>query len=1014
MDKQRSIIEYVFPVNYVSMETYKERRSAAGQILTGLGKWWGRKPLAYVRAVLLGILMPASNNLEKDLDIYLKLLGMGERELELRKKESIDSVTKYLFMTEEERQKYGAKIEYKNASDLDDFKADVTLRLGDNSFTAETLPPKIAFEYANEEEKQKYFKVTFEKVTNSERKELEKMIFKRLPYELKIRYCYGIDRLDNLSEETWQEINEHLGTNAHSYPELVEQLSKRRFGKLVTVGDPFCGGGNIPFEAARLGFNVYASDLNPIAMLLTWSALNLLSLPEEKIKKLRAFQKKIYELADKQITEWGIEHNSKGHRAVAYLYCTEVVCPDCGWRISLAPSWVIGKKTKTVAVLRENPEKRGFDIEIVMGVSNEAIKEADKNATVRGSGMIYCPHCKVEIPVSVIRGDRTTEDGKTIWGLRRWEKHEFMPRPDDVFQERLYCISYEDKHGNRYYKTPDDEDLERERKVIELLKERFDEWQKKGYIPSDMIEEGEETSRLYRERGWTYWHQLFNPRQLLLHGLLMELIDKEAKTKEEKIVGLLGINRCCNWNSKLSRWNPAGAGGLGKVEDTFYNQALNTLYVYGTRSMSFIQNSWFIDILNFKINKTLFFGLTDARNITISSTFWITDPPYADAVNYHELSEFFLAWDKKFLKEIFPDWYTDSRRSLAIKGTDETFKMSMTEALKKIADNTYENGYVAIMFTHQDTKVYADLVESLLKTGLKVLNAWSVSTETEAGGLKKGNYVQSTVTIILQKDAETTREPVIISDLTRATKQEIEKQINLMMGIERASGKTLFSPIDYELAGCYAALRVLTSFNLQATSEEIENFIDNMRRYASNFIIPAGFKELHYDPATVKEVWDKMDVYEKYYIRGLEFEKLNDKKIKNYQDMAKSLGVNNYDELLGETKPNNVRVKTAKELGLTLIDTQHGFSRTDLRYVLASIYIAITKGEEVNNETEGITTGFKWLKDKLGRDYWYKKQKLEILLRYISLLGKNAGMSHWAEESKIASYLAERVATDKI
>ena len=31
----------------------------------------------------------------------------------------------------------------------------------------------------------------------------------------------------------------------------------------------------------------------------------------------------------------------------------------------------------------------------------------------------------------------------------------------------------------------------------------------------------------------------------------------------------------------------------------------------------------------------------------ITCDIWITDPPYADAVNYHELTEFFLAWDKK-------------------------------------------------------------------------------------------------------------------------------------------------------------------------------------------------------------------------------------------------------------------------------------------------------------------------------------------------------------------------------
>jgi putative DNA methylase len=49
-----------------------------------------------------------------------------------------------------------------------------------------------------------------------------------------------------------------------------------RFGRHPRVGDTFCGGASIPFEAARLGCDVYASDLNPIACMLTWGALNII------------------------------------------------------------------------------------------------------------------------------------------------------------------------------------------------------------------------------------------------------------------------------------------------------------------------------------------------------------------------------------------------------------------------------------------------------------------------------------------------------------------------------------------------------------------------------------------------------------------------------------------------------------------------------------------------------------------------------------------------------------------
>ena len=81
---RKSFIEVQFPVSQLSNECQKEKGDKAGQTLTGLGKWWGRKQLILVRAILLGILMPASNDPKKDMDIFLKILTMDEEGLWLR------------------------------------------------------------------------------------------------------------------------------------------------------------------------------------------------------------------------------------------------------------------------------------------------------------------------------------------------------------------------------------------------------------------------------------------------------------------------------------------------------------------------------------------------------------------------------------------------------------------------------------------------------------------------------------------------------------------------------------------------------------------------------------------------------------------------------------------------------------------------------------------------------------------------------------------------------------------
>ncbi|MEQ1531054.1 MAG: DUF1156 domain-containing protein, partial [Methylococcales bacterium] len=69
-----ALIESVFPVQKVSFEAQRERKAGAGQTLTALGSYWkGRKPLILVRAIVLGCLLPPTDDAEKDLEIYEKL-----------------------------------------------------------------------------------------------------------------------------------------------------------------------------------------------------------------------------------------------------------------------------------------------------------------------------------------------------------------------------------------------------------------------------------------------------------------------------------------------------------------------------------------------------------------------------------------------------------------------------------------------------------------------------------------------------------------------------------------------------------------------------------------------------------------------------------------------------------------------------------------------------------------------------------------------------------------------------
>ena len=80
--------------------------------------------------------------------------------------------------------------------------------------------------------------------------------------------------------------------------------------------------------------------------------------------------------------------------------------------------------------------------------------------------------------------------------LRRWEKHDFKPQPDDIFQERLYCIQWITREitgstrQETFFAAVTEEDLERERKVEAIVAENLARWQDDGLVPDMAIEPG--------------------------------------------------------------------------------------------------------------------------------------------------------------------------------------------------------------------------------------------------------------------------------------------------------------------------------------------------------------------------------------------------------------------------------------------------------------------------------------------------------------------------------------------
>lgn len=850
-----SLIESLLPVQKISVEAFFERDAKSGQALTALGNFWkGRKPLILAKACVLGLLLPASKNLKKDLEIFERLMGIDKDALIRR-------------------------LEAKNSRESWEM--------------VETLSTK-----------------------NHD-----------LPYRTCAKEALRPEKCDeHLFDPIWEDVNAHLGTNSHSFPELIEQLGIMRFGHRPRVADTFSGSGQIPFEAALLGCDVTASDLNPVASLLTWGAFNIVGGSQAQRDQLKKEQESLFANVQKEIDDLGVETDGQGWRARNYLYCVEVRCPQTGWRVPFLPSLVLSESYRVVADLIPVPSEMRYDIHLRAGVSDQEMKDMERGTVQKegGGGDSYLVHTVKETlyrtKITTLRGDYTQPDGTTGNRLRLWEKSDITPRPEDIFQERLYAILWcrpkKSGRGDEFeFRAVTDEDLKRERKVEEFVSRHLAEWQETGWIPDMRIEAGDKTDEPIRTRGWTHWHHLFNPRQLLVGGLMR---------KHMTNLTTFGLNQSISHNTRLSRWC-GNQGGYGNTKSIFDNQALNTLYNYGCRSLYGLKDFIKSDYASYPLPPKVHLSLKSlpANHIETENDLYITDPPYGNAVKYEEILEFFIAWLRKNPPSEFSHWIWDSRRALAIQGEDDDFRRGMVAAYKRMTEKMPENGRQILMFTHQSGAIWGDMAHIVWASGLQVTAAWYVVTETESAN-RKGSYVKGTILLVLRKRTGTHR--ITRGDLAWEIQEEVEKQVKTLTGLNQETRElyreeNLFEDADLQMAGYAAALKVLTRYSfidgkemaqealrprVKGQKTVVDELIDFAVEIANRILIPQGIEKSH---------WDTFKPAERFYLKLLELESRGLKTLDNYQNFAKAFRVRDLRSLMANTKANSARLKSSLEFG---------------------------------------------------------------------------------------------------
>lgn len=534
--------------------------------------------------------------------------------------------------------------------------------------------------------------------------------------------------------------------SVHEYLEtsrLLTQIAHTALGgepeSRPLVVDPFAGGGAIPLEALRIGADAFASDLNPVAVLLNKVVLEYIPQYKHKLaKETSKWGAWLKTQAEKELSSL-YPKDPEGTTPIAYLWARTIKCegPNCGAEIPLIRSlWLAKKGSKSVVLkLLPNSEHKTIEFEIE---TNKSIS-GDKHGTVR-RGNAICPIC----------GYTTSADKVRV---------QFMDRKGGNFDARLFAVVVKGKETGRYYRIPTELDITTFKKAVDKLEE-FSSSQTYDIIPQESLPYLRSIFNI-NLLGVTKWKDLFSPRQLLTIATLVKFVrEVHLKASESLEPGLadavttllaIAVNRQADYSSSLCSWHLTGE----KLNHTFGRQALGIIWDFAEVS-PFVDTSgnfkgalnWVIKVCNAISDSKIPIGQVaqvSATNHPLpdnSIQAYITDPPYYDAVPYADLSDFFYVWFKRSLGGIYPNLLNaeltpkrDEIVQLAERNpiysykTKQNFESLMTNALSEGRRVTQNKGIGIVVFAHKTTSAWETLLQAVIDAGWTITSSWPIDTE---------------------------------------------------------------------------------------------------------------------------------------------------------------------------------------------------------------------------------------------------------------------------------------------
>jgi putative DNA methylase len=349
---------------------------------------------------------------------------------------------------------------------------------------------------------------------------------------------------DNSTDPAYLETARRLTLAAH------EALGGEQ-GTRPLIVDPFAGGGSIPLESLRVGADAFASELNPIAVLLNKVVLEYIPNHGQKLAdEVRKWGEWVKQEAEKELADF-YPNDPDGATPIAYLWARTIQCegPGCGAEVPLLRSlWLAKKANRSLALqLLPRPKAKRVDFKIIVKKSGGWVNQDDPkqkiaapkfDGTVR-RGSATCPCCGYTTPVASVR-----EQIK----LRRGGSND---------ARLLAVVATRNDEEARFYRAPEDRDAAAIQRAAKRLKSQQVKYDGPlSMVPNEPLPPQGTLGFRLQPYGFQCWGDMFTDRQKLLISTLGRLIKVAGVTGGEHVQLLLcfALGRTQDLNAATSTW----------------------------------------------------------------------------------------------------------------------------------------------------------------------------------------------------------------------------------------------------------------------------------------------------------------------------------------------------------------------------------------------------------------------------------------------------------------------------